>query len=169
MLGSAANLDHVGLLGHSRALDGRRLFAEKGRDWTTTPADLATSASQAVNPVVRRSARPSVLSASHAVHPVGVRQHVEGHQSKDKEHNHGAHDPHDAHFGFLSVLFILVWHPFLLNYDLTVCPHFLTSRRDKVGGNSIRFCLRQPYGSEARATSALAADLQAGFLRKPMC
>jgi hypothetical protein len=21
-------------------------------------------------------------------------------------------------------LFILVWHPFLLNYDLTVCPHF---------------------------------------------
>jgi hypothetical protein len=46
------------------------------------------------------------------VHPVGVRQHVEAHQSKDNQHNHGAHDPHDAHFGFLSVLFILVWHPF---------------------------------------------------------
>src|SRR6516165_6780722 len=81
----------------------------------------APSASQAVNPVVRQSARPSVLSASHAVHPVGVRQQVEAHQSKDEEHNHGAHDPHDAHFGFLSVLFILVWHRFLLNYDLTVC------------------------------------------------
>src|SRR5262249_61608753 len=85
---------------------------------------LATSASQAVNPVVRQNVRPSVLSASHSVHPVGVRQHVEAHQSKDKEHNHRAHDPHDAHFGFLSVLFILVWHPFLLNYGSTVCPHF---------------------------------------------
>ena len=77
MLGSAANLDHVGLLGHSRAFDGRRLFSwhrdAEGRDWNTTPADLATSASQAVNPVVRKSVRPSVLSASHAVHPVGVR------------------------------------------------------------------------------------------------
>src|SRR5262245_18585341 len=85
---------------------------------------LATSASPAVNPVVRQSVRPSVLSASHAVHPVGVCQHVETHQSKDNEHNHCAHDPHDAHFGFLSVLLILVWHPFLPNYDSTVGPHF---------------------------------------------
>src|SRR5262245_26520800 len=46
------------------------------------PADLATSASQGVNAVVRQSARPSVLSASHSVHPVGVRQHVEAHISE---------------------------------------------------------------------------------------
>jgi hypothetical protein len=52
-------------------------------------------------------------SASHSVHPVGVRQHVEAHQSKDNEHNYGGHDPHYAHFGFFFLL-ILVCHGFLL-------------------------------------------------------
>src|SRR5262249_34602816 len=119
----------------------RALVRGEERDGTTPPADLATSASQAVNPVVRQSARPSVLSASHAVHPVGVRQHVEAHQSKDKEHNHGAHDPHDAHFGFLSVLFILVWHPFLLNYDLSVCPQFFDFAQRQSWRNFYSFLL----------------------------
>jgi hypothetical protein len=53
-------------------------------------------------------------SASQSVHPVGVRQHVEAHQSKDNEHNHGGHDPHYAHFGFFSVSFIWACHRFLL-------------------------------------------------------
>jgi hypothetical protein len=48
-------------------------------------------------------------SASPSVHPVGVCQHVEAHQSKDNEHNRGGHDPHHAHFGFFSLL-ILVCH-----------------------------------------------------------
>jgi hypothetical protein len=53
-------------------------------------------------------------SASQSVHPVGMRQHVEAHQSKDNEHNHGGHDPHYAHFGFFSVSFIWACHRFLL-------------------------------------------------------
>jgi hypothetical protein len=59
------------------------------------------------------TAVPSALLALHSVHPVGVRQHVEAHQSKDNEHNHGGHDPHYAHFGFFFLL-ILVCHGFLL-------------------------------------------------------
>src|SRR5262249_15272840 len=59
-------------------------------------------------------------SASHSVHPVGVSQHVHAHQPKYDEHNHGGHDPHYAHVGFFSVLFILVWHPFLPNLFSTV-------------------------------------------------
>lgn len=46
-------------------------------------------------------------SASHSVHPVGVSQHVHAHQPKYDEHNHAGHDPHYAHVGFFSVLFIL--------------------------------------------------------------
>jgi hypothetical protein len=64
--------------------------------------------------------RQFCYSASHSVHPVGVSQHVHAHQPKYDEHNHGGHDPHYAHVGFFSVLFILVWHPFLPNLFSTV-------------------------------------------------
>jgi hypothetical protein len=151
LLGSPANLDHVDLLGHSRALDGRRLFSwhrdAEGRDWTTTPADLATSASQAASsgccsdgpgPDIQETVAPNAHANDPRLvlllHAFGLTfrapsrgaSDVEAHQSKDNEHNHGAHDPHDAHFGFLSVLFILVWHsfppepctrPFVLTFD----------------------------------------------------
>jgi hypothetical protein len=66
------------------------------------------------------------------VHPVGVRQHIAARYSKDNKHNHGGHDPHYAHFRFFSVLFILFWHPFLLNFFLTVA---LTLRRRNTVGN----------------------------------
>ena len=55
-------------------------------------------------------------SASQSVHPVGVRQHVEAHQSQNYEHNHGGHHPHYAHFGFFFLL-ILVCHGFLLFFS----------------------------------------------------
>src|SRR5215468_10385128 len=68
---------------------------------------------------------PICYSASHSVHPVGVSQHVHAHQPKYDEHNHGGHDPHYAHVGFFSVLFILVWHPFLPNLFSTVAVTLL--------------------------------------------
>src|SRR6478736_808086 len=64
-------------------------------------------------------------SASHSVHPVGVSQHVHAHQPKYDEHNHGGHDPHYPHVGFFTVLFILVWHPFLPNLFSTVAVALL--------------------------------------------
>jgi hypothetical protein len=53
-------------------------------------------------PMIRSRFFSCMPLASHSVRPVGVRQHVEAHQSKDNEHNHGTHDPHDTHFGFLT-------------------------------------------------------------------
>src|SRR5262249_2637202 len=61
-------------------------------------------------------------SALRSMHPIGVRQHVPAHQSKYDEHNHGGHDPHHTHFGFIIVSFILVRHLSLLNLSSTVTP-----------------------------------------------
>jgi hypothetical protein len=37
-----------------------------------------------------------------------VSEHIHAHQSKDDEHNHRGHDPHDTHFRFLSISFTLI-------------------------------------------------------------
>src|SRR5262249_6571686 len=63
MPGSPVNLDHVDLLGHLCALDGRTLFSwrpRRRRARLDHDPDPATSASQAANPVARESARSSV-------------------------------------------------------------------------------------------------------------
>src|SRR5215831_4681849 len=68
--------------------------------------------------------------------PVGVRQHVPTHQSKDNEHNHSSHHPHYTHFGFFSVLLILVCRGFLF-FALDHCSSPLTWHRCNIAGNLI--------------------------------
>src|SRR5215813_7975143 len=89
---------------------------------------------------------PICYSASHSVHPVGVSQHVHAHQPKYDEHNHGGHDPHYTHVGFFSALLIPVWHSLSPARVLDRCGHSESHRRN-IAGKSIRFRLRQPYGT----------------------
>src|SRR5262249_39768931 len=94
-------------------------------------------------------------SASHSVHPVGVSQHVHAHQPKYDEHNHGGHDPHYAHVGFFSVLFILVWHPFLPNLFSTVAVSALRT------GATLREIYSFPLTSTLRNASFPRVSLSA--------
>jgi hypothetical protein len=99
------------------------------------------------------------ISASHSVHPVGVSQHVHAHQPKYDEHNHGGHDPHDAHVGFFSVLFILVWHPVLPNVFSAVAVALLRT------GATLREIYSFPLTSTLRNTSFSKVSFWSSTLR----
>jgi hypothetical protein len=69
------------------------------------------------------------------MHPVGVRQHVPAHQSKDDHNNYSGHDPHYPHFGFFTVMCILLYHRFLF-FPRSIALA-LAWRRYNIAGNLI--------------------------------